>query len=240
MNGQRFEVEAVVLDLDDTIIREHDYVLSGYAAVAAALSPALSVPESQLLDRLTEIYDGPNRSRAFNALLDPFGRPDLVAACIDSYRCHIPRIGLTDSAEALLTQLLGQVPVGVVTDGPLVMQEAKIEALGLRDRGVKVICTDALGGRQMWKPSPAGLVAVLNDLGAPPRRAVYIGDNPHKDFLAASRAGMHSVRLRQPGQLHASCQAERGADAGAEIPDLADAFSVINLVKQSSPHPEQT
>lgn len=229
MTGTPFAVDAVILDLDDTLIREHDFVLSGYAAVAEDLAQVVDAPQQVLVDELVRIYDGPDRSRAFNALLDPYGRPDLVRRCIDTYRGHTPDIKLTTSAEALLSELLGKVPVGVVTDGPLVMQEAKVSALGLRERGIEVVCTDALGGKTTWKPSPAGLLEVLGRLGTAPQRAVYIADNPHKDFVATARAGVHSVRLRQPGQLHHDCEPDAGAEPEQEIQDLLDARALLQL-----------
>ncbi|GAA8846836.1 HAD family hydrolase [Helicobacter pylori] len=238
MTHSPLEVDAVILDLDDTLIREHDFVLSGYAAVARDLAPTLGVPERAIGDALRGIYDSPDRSRAFDALLEPHGRPDLVRRCIDTYRGHAPSIHLTPSAELLLTELLGRVPVGVVTDGPLVMQEAKVTALGLRDRGVEIVCTDALGGRETWKPSPAGLVEALTRLDAAPHRAVYIADNPHKDFVATARAGVHSVRLRQPGQLHHDCEADPGGEPEQEVRDLRDVVTLLQLPPHPTPEHE--
>lgn len=234
MTAPVFDVDAVVLDLDDTLIREHDFVLSGYSAVAEALSHELDVPQRDLLDQLNVIYEGPDRSRAFNALLDPFGRADLVTTCIDTYRSHKPRISLTPDAEDLLAGLLTLVPVGVVTDGPLVMQEAKVAALSLRERGVEVVCTDALGGRGAWKPSPLGLHEVASRLGVEAARAVYIADNPHKDFIATARAGMHSIRFRQWGQLHAGCEPEGDGTPDHEITNLADTWAILGLTPTSN------
>lgn len=233
MTGNTIEVDAVIFDLDDTLICEHDFVLSGYAAVAKLLAPLLGAPEQELLQRLVKIYDSPNRSRAFNALLDPFERADLVPFCVDTYRSHSPHIALTDSAETILGHMLGQVPVGVVTDGPLVMQEAKVTALNLRQRGIEVVCTDALGGRDAWKPAPAGLLEAVSKLGVAPNRAVYIADNPHKDFIATARSGVRSVRLRHEGQLHYSCQATNEGAPEFEVSDLLEINSVISWAKSS-------
>lgn len=229
MTGAPIAVDAVLLDLDDTLIREHDFVMSGYAAVARDLAPTLKVPEHRLLDDLVRIYDGPGRSRAFDTLLGPYERTDLVQRCIQTYREHTPRISLIPSAEAFLSQVLDRVKVGVVTDGPLVMQEAKVTALGLRERGVEVVCTDALGGRAAWKPSPAGLLKVLTRLGSQPERAVYIADNPHKDFIATARAGVHSVRLRQPGQLHFDCEPDTGSGPEHQVTDLLEVHALLQL-----------
>lgn len=111
------------------------------------LAARLDQAETDLFARLVSIYDGPDRSRAFDALLEPLGHTDLVKPCIDTYRSHRPTIDLIPEAEVLLARLLEVVPVGVVTDGPLVMQEATVAALVLRAWGVEVVCTDAIGGR---------------------------------------------------------------------------------------------
>lgn len=231
---KRIVVDTILLDLDDTLIREHDFVLSGYSAVAAELAPALGIADSDIRSRLIQIYDSPDRSRAFNTLLEPFGRLDLVHSCINTYRTHYPQIELTPSANALLRALDGRVALGVVTDGPLAMQEAKVVALGLRDRCIEVVCTDSIGGKATWKPSPAGILEVLTRLDADPTRAVYIADNPHKDFLASARAGVHSIRLRHEGQLHAACEAEVGGAPDHEISDLIEALDLLVLPTSSN------
>lgn len=234
MKPVRTTVDAVILDLDDTLIRETDYVLSGYRAVAQSLADVVGADAAELLARLTEIFESPERSRAFNVLLEPFDRADLVPWCIETYRGHTPDITITPSAEALLLTLLERVKVGVVTDGPLVMQEAKVAALRLRERGLEVVCTDSLGGRETWKPSPAGLVEVLRRLDVSPGRAVYIADNPHKDFLATAGAGVLSIRLRHEGQLHPDCEPQPGAEPEHEIADLADVLTLLDLPAEST------
>ncbi|WP_106849629.1 HAD family hydrolase [Blastococcus sp. Marseille-P5729] len=228
MIQSRPQVDAVILDLDDTLIRERDYVSSGYEAVAKTLEGLLDTPARTLVCRLEAIFDSPDRARAFDAVLAPFGREDLVAQCVETYRSHKPNVELKASAQVLLEQLSGVVALGVVTDGPLVMQEAKVAALQLRERGLKVVCTDSLGGRDAWKPSPIGLIEVFRQLEVRPDRAVYVADNPHKDFLAASRAGTHSVRLQEKGQLHVDCAAPAGGEPEFVVQDL---LSILDFVQ---------
>ena len=44
--------------------------------------------------------------------------------------------------------------------------------------------------------------------GIPPGAAVYVSDNPAKDFLGARRAGMRSVRVRPAGGIYAALEPE--------------------------------
>lgn len=222
-----FEVDGVILDLDDTLITEHSYVESGYRAVSRWLSPQVGIPEQNLLNRLWAIFDSKDRSRAYDALLGPMGRPDLVADAVGTYRGHEPEIVLTHEATLLLKALHPCCPVAVVTDGPAAMQDAKVQAVGLREAGIHVVLTDELGGRATWKPSPAGLLVAASILGVDPSRCVYVGDNPHKDFLAARRAGMYSIRYRTAGQLHEGCQASDGEGPDLEVTSMAGVLAAL-------------
>lgn len=224
---QTLEVDAVILDLDDTLIVEHEYVRSGYRSVARMLAGEIGLDEATIAQRLDEIYHSPDRGLAYDALLGPIGREDLVPATIAHYRSHEPEISLSPDGAALLDILTASYPIAVVTDGPEVMQDAKVRAVGLRERGIPVVLTDTLGGRETWKPSPAGLVVAASQLGVEPHRCVYVGDNPHKDFLAARRAGMHSIRYRTAGQLHATCEPEPDEGPDLEVTELRDVLAAL-------------
>jgi putative hydrolase of the HAD superfamily len=43
--------------------------------------------------------------------------------------------------------------------------------------------------------------------------AVYVGDNPRKDFRGAREAGMATIRIRRPEGLHAQDEPATPADA---------------------------
>lgn len=221
--------EGVIVDLDDTLFREHDYVLSGYAAVIDALPLGVSLDDG--LARLQTIFAGPERSRAFNAFLEPLGKEELVPQAIDIYRNHLPRVTLLPEAQAFLQAARDAHRLAIVTDGPLRMQRNKVEALGVARLVDAVICSDAIDGRNSWKPSPVPYEAAAAELGVNPEQCIYVGDNPHKDFLGARRAGMASVRVRAPWQLHATCEA---ADAAGEPDVEVDSLTaLVPLVRAS-------
>ena len=61
-----------------------------------------------------------------------------------------------------------------------------------------------IAGRSAWKPDPKPFRIVLERLGCvSPSQAVYVADNPDKDFLGARRAGMDSIRVLRASGLHA-------------------------------------
>ncbi|MGD8199110.1 HAD family hydrolase [Ornithinimicrobium sp. W1679] len=221
--------QALILDMDDTLFREVDYVKSGYTAVCRWLGPTLKVPGESLLERLHEIFRSPARSRAFDVLLNAYGRTDLIAGAVEVYRTHRPDITLTVDAAALLEDAAAQRPLAVVTDGAAVMQRAKIEALGLSRFTSTLVITDELApGRRAWKPSPEGLTYASAALGVDAERCVYVGDNPHKDFQAARAANMSSVRFRSAFQLHSRCEAQEKYEPDLEVNRLIDVLKVLD------------
>ncbi|WP_206445695.1 HAD family hydrolase [Agrococcus sp. KRD186] len=225
-------MRAVVFDIDDTLMPEREYVRSGYEHVSNWLAPRISLKANQLQGELWAIFDSEHRGRAYNRLLEIHGIDDALLAqeCVQIYREHAPDVKLAESVQDVLAWCRSQGPVGVVSDGPLGMQSAKARALGLAEQGLHVVLSDELGGRAAWKPSPAGMLEVCRRMRILPRDAVYVGDNPAKDFLAAHLAGMAAIRFRTAGQLHASSEPEPGAEADIEIRELSQLRSVLEYV----------
>ena len=129
----------------------------------------------------------------------------------------------------MLAWCLERGPVGVVTDGPRVMQAAKAQALGLAELGIQVILSDELGGRDSWKPSPVGMIEACRRMEVDPADAVYVGDNPAKDFIAAYEAGMKAIRYRAEHQLHHGAEPSPGAEPDAQISDLGQLRQVLKI-----------
>lgn len=207
----------VVLDLDDTLYLERDYVQSGFAAVAAHLASEWGVDAAAVRDHLWQRFTEGERGNHFDDLVsrDPALRdrvhvPDLV----EVYRSHVPDIRLIPGIEGLVGALRAAgLRTGVISDGALASQQAKVDALGI-DRLVEgpVVLTD-VWGREGWKPHPRAFLHVQESWALPPEDLVYVGDNPHKDFDAPRDLGWACLRLRLPGQLHM-------AVADRVVPDL--------------------
>ncbi|MGH2791300.1 MAG: HAD family hydrolase [Actinomycetota bacterium] len=191
-------LQAVVFDLDDTLFPERDFVLSGFRAVAHWAEPRLGVPAERGFGELTALFESGVRGDTFARWLKGHGGgdPSLESVMVEVYRSHQPRLSPRPGAPELLRRLKERYLLGLVTDGPVPVQRAKLEALGLRERFDAVVFSDELGGGATRKPNPLPFNTVLDLLGAPGGRAVYVADNPAKDFLGARRAGMLSIRFR--------------------------------------------
>ena len=215
---------AVVLDLDDTLYPEAAYVRSGLRAVAARAQETLGVPAAEAEAELVALFEQGARGDTFDRWLAARGLGDevVVGDLVAAYRGHAPDIDPFPDAAPLLARLRGDgCRVGLLSDGDPAVQGAKLDALGLRDAFDAIVFTGELGPGA-GKPSPRGYEEVLTRLGGtPPGAAVYVSDNPAKDFLGARRAGMRSVRVRPVGGIYAALEPETPEHApDAEVDGL--------------------
>jgi len=199
--------QGVVFDLDDTLYLERDYVRSGFRAVASRVASSSSVDPESVFGFLWTRFESGHRGSSFDELLQNFvPRTDAisVAELVRTYREHRPTIHLLPGMRSILRDLHRRgVPLGVISDGPLVSQTAKVLALDVREYVSAVLLTDGWG-REFWKPHTRAFVEMSLELSLPPEYLVYIADNPSKDFDAPALLGWRSVRLRLAGQVHSS------------------------------------
>jgi putative hydrolase of the HAD superfamily len=194
-------MKAVLLDLDDTLYPEMDFVRSAFAAVAADLSTDVGIDAGFTRMRMLQILRRDGRGRVFDAFLHEqrLYTSDRVARMLEVYRSHSPTLRLYADVVPTLEWLRSTgVGLGIVTDGLAHVQRAKIEALGLEARVDVVVCTDELGPR-CAKPSRAGFERALEILGVPATRAVYIGNDATKDFYGPRRLGMTAIHIVRAG-----------------------------------------
>ncbi len=189
---------SVIFDLDDTLYPEASYVLSGLHAVARYLSghENRGLDQSQILQRLLT-WHSQSPKRVFDCWRSDSDQPTIeVQQLVEVYRAHRPEIQPFPEIPAILDDLseLGY-RLGLVSDGFLHAQRQKWDVLGLDNYFDAVVFSDELG-REHWKPDPAPYLKVLRQLQVEPANAIYIADNPAKDFLGARRCGIASLRYR--------------------------------------------
>lgn len=211
----------IVLDVDDTLYLERDYVRSGFVAVGELVSSQLGI--DGIGHTLWSGFVAGVRGDAFDRALLHHGcepSPDLIRELVDCYRAHRPAIHLLPDAARLLDRLAGR-RLAAITDGPVNSQRAKVEALGLEARADPVVLTGELGpGRS--KPDPAAYVLVEQHSGLDPDRHVYIGDNPTKDFVTPLDRGWTPVRIRRPDSLHHDAPTPAGVLEISSLDEIID------------------
>jgi putative hydrolase of the HAD superfamily len=209
------EVEVVVFDLDDTLYLERDFVRSGFREVASVhrLADFERVAWSLFLNGV--------RGKIFDRTLDVLGityTGELIGQLVCTYRQHLPDIALLEDASIFLHNLKEhKVPIAVITDGPLVSQTHKIDALNVRQYVDLTIFTDAYGV-DFAKPHPRSFEEVQSWTRYPPSAHIYIADNPAKDFVAPLSLGWKTMRVRRMQSLHVDAQTPKGIDS--EIMDF--------------------
>ena len=97
-----------------------------------------------------------------------------------------------DGIIALLEHLRSHARLAVLTNKPLGPSERLLSGLGLREYFDDVIGGDAAFGR---KPSPDGLLALLDRARVPPSRALMVGDSL-TDLRTAHGAGVPACLVR--------------------------------------------
>jgi putative hydrolase of the HAD superfamily len=202
---------AVVFDLDDTLYPEADYVRSGFRAVAQAAARLYGVPAAEAYRELEQLFREGVRGDTFDRWLYVRGITADVNELVAVYRSHAPAIEPFEEVPELLADLHERgMRLGLLSDGEPEIQYGKLDALGLREAFDATLVSGELG-RDAWKPSPRGLIELAERLGVGPGDAVYISDNPAKDFKAARDAGMRSIRVRREGGVYSSLE-PRSAD----------------------------
>jgi putative hydrolase of the HAD superfamily len=207
----------VVLDVDDTLYLERDYVRSGFEAVGDWCRDEWGVHD--VGERAWELFLGGRRRTTLADALAASGKRTTDAELqrvVDVYRSHAPRIAAADDAREFLLRHVGQVRLGVITDGPAVSQRAKCHALGLDQIADPIVITADLGTA---KPDLSVYRLVEDRWALYGAEMVYVADNPAKDFHAPIELGWHSVRVRRGGSLHFDVATPEGV---TEVGDLSE------------------
>jgi len=173
-------LQAVVWDMDGTLIDSRFAVPDAYRATVAALG-GIAYTREQVI----ELYPlGPPA----NLLTRLLGRP-CTAADLEEYhrrlRVTAPTVRAYPEVPDVLARLHGRLPMAVFTGASVRAAHLLLEATGLLRRFDAVV-----GGDQVdrQKPQPDGILRACKLLAVPARAAAYVADAPI-DLVAAERAG---------------------------------------------------
>ena len=209
-------IRAVVLDLDDTLYLERDYVRSGFRAVAGFVQERSGLDQEQVFAHLWKLFEEGVRGNTFDRFLqaDSFlaGKCN-TADLIEVYRNHVPPITFLPHMQELLAYFRDRgMGLALITDGAPTSQKAKVKALGLEEYFPIIVITDEQG-IEFRKPHLYGFERVMESMNLPPKGIVYVADNPEKDFRAPKRLGWRSIRLRLREQLRCNLNPRGSGDA---------------------------
>ena len=108
---------------------------------------------------------------------------------------------------------------GVITNGPSVLQNHKMDTSGLRPYCDIVVVS---GDEGVHKPDPRIFEITAERLGVKPQECVYVGDHPVNDIQGALSAGMGAIRMNF-GWF-------KDKDLRPDVPVLTDIIDVLKYV----------
>lgn len=183
----------VVFDLDDTLYKERDYLLSAYREIAARIESHYTL--EGVFDRMVEWWQ--NGQNVFQHLIDTYRLDETLDDLLTVYRSHVPAIRLDEVTKRQLDRLQQQAVLGLISDGRRVTQRHKVEALGLAAYMDEqdILVSEETG---FEKPSEAPYRHFMERY--PSCTYYYIGDNPTKDFVAPNHLGWTTVCLLDDGR----------------------------------------
>lgn len=180
--------KVIVLDSDDTLYSELDFLKSGYKYIANKLQPNNSV---MLFDKMLKLYQsGENAFDYITGLYQDITTDELL----NWYRNHHPTISLYDNVYETLISIRENYKLALITDGRSTTQRNKLVALGLDNIIECVIISEEVGSE---KPSEKNFRLVEEYFQC--EEYIYIGDNTKKDFITPNRLGWVTVCLLDRG-----------------------------------------
>jgi putative hydrolase of the HAD superfamily len=229
----------IIFDLDDTLYVEEAFVQGGFCRVAEYVEDVWGFSSVIVLRELNCIYSRQGRGKVFDTWLASKGILSQKASkkLVSIYRSHDPKIALLPGASRILTELGEEHSLYVVTDGNKLVQARKVEALGLAERVNGVYITHRFG-LAASKPSVHCFDLIRRREGCEWKEMLYVGDNPHKDFVGIKPLGVHTVRvLTGPYKdLYLSQEAE----AGQAIPILDDLGEIVRSLSRGLSTPRSS
>lgn len=222
----------VVFDLDDTLYPERQFAVSGFKAAGRWAEAEFGV--KGLADEMIHMLDNGMLGKIFPTVLGrhvPDHTPEHVQQFHNAYRACVPELTLFPDGAHALDYFGALGPIGLITDGTLMMQQKKVGALGIAPRFAKIVYTDSLGeNRAYFKPHPKPFEVMETALGKAGDRYVYVGDNPAKDFVAPNARGWTTVQIRRDiGGIHDATRKVPGGDAQHQIKALTELPRVLGL-----------
>lgn len=216
----------VLFDLDDTLFAHRESVELGIAAHRSTLGGSLAAADRAaeftrwnaleelhyhryLTGELDFLQQRRERARGF---VKPYGLQlddDAADAWFDAYLVHYERTWMLHDDVLQCLEALRPARFGVITNGSLEFQTAKIDGVALAPWLEHVIASGELG---VAKPDAAIFAEACRVFGVAPSDAAYVGDRLHTDAIGAARAGLRGVWLDR----HGLATPEQRAEAAAE------------------------
>jgi putative hydrolase of the HAD superfamily len=214
--------------MDDTLYEERKFVYGGFRSVAKKISEKYPVNCDILFSDMIGSLNNQGRGKIFDDVLKKNGiyHPDLVDEMVTIYRNYLPSIQVYPDVFSTFDTLREKnIIVGIITDGLHSVQKNKVCALNLQQHTDFIYYTDELG-EGFSKPNSAAFEKVLQTFQLRGNQAIYIGNDPSKDFIGANAVGMFTSHICRQGSMN-----ECKCDASYHIKSLTEIVVIIHYIE---------
>jgi FMN phosphatase YigB (HAD superfamily) len=190
------QIEAIVFDLDDTLVDTSSLLIAPLEAEAARrmVQVSSSLPDPDKLAGLVMALrkTGPSTVEQELARLLAGVTEEVLEARRQTFTGLAPdRLSLDPRVKRLLQDLHNRVTLYLLTEGALDFQSAKIDHLGIRPFFRKVVIAPPGPGSKH-----GALASLLERHGHPPASVVVVGNRLDREIRAGNRLGVTTVWVR--------------------------------------------
>ena len=224
-------IQAILFDLDDTLYDEKQFINGGFKAVSLYISKNNNINQNKVYQLLLDALEKYGRGYTFDIVLKKLNVYDekLIPKLVEIYRTHKPNLSLYGEVRSVLSALRKEdYKLGLITDGNVKVQKKKVEALNIEDFFDCMIFSDEYGIEKR-KPHPFPYQKIMEKLEVSARETIYVGDNPHKDFVTAKKLGFFTIRLKRGRYKNVILTREYESDY--DIQRLNQIFDILKAMK---------
>lgn len=179
--------KTIVFDLDDTLVKEIDYLKSAFMEIALFLDKN----DTTLFNTMFEWYQ--NKEDVFQNLEKRYSSAK-KEVLRKMYRNHFPNFNPNSEAKQILIDIKAKgYFLGLITDGFSITQRNKIKALNIEHLFDLIVISEEFG---FEKPNPKNF-EIFHQFATD--EYYYIGDNVSKDFIAPNKLLWKTICLLDDG-----------------------------------------
>jgi putative hydrolase of the HAD superfamily len=233
------KLKCIIFDLDDTLYDQKKFLKSAFKA-CAQYATRWCLDRKKFYENLLKITDtyGSGCGDIFDKALKNMNAysKGRVKELVDIFYKHQPMIDLYSDARKLLPKLVHKYILCLITDGNPDLQTKKIKSLNIEKYFSVIVLSDVFG-RKYRKPSTLPYKKVLEKIGITAEEAIFIGDNPYKDFIGAKKIGLLTVRIMRGEyrnvRLNSDFEADHKIKTLSELPKI---FELYDRIKNKRKH----
>ncbi len=223
-------IKAVIFDLDDTLISEYQFIVSGYRYMSGYLKDRLGRTPAEIEEKLWEL-SRTSYSNAFNRLFDAYGEAytdEEIKELVKVYRDHPAKVEFYPDVLPTLQAIKDKgIPMGIISDGDPGRQRNKLQTVDGDRWFAHVILNDEFGGARYRKPDPKGFLEMVRLMGVDASEMIYIGDNPAKDFHIARDTAIRTARIKRENGIYNDREYLDGIRETWSIDSLVDIIQLL-------------